>query len=305
MKNKKWIKLVIVLTISISVFSLWILTYFIRERIYIRNNLVDNEFFHTVDNLDNNFENYKNRSSILEDLSKMNNMLHSSKTFEFIEMKVGSSFVFKSSYKANQSFADSNDDYNYSNELKNVKSIKVSNNAKYFFNIQIEDGDYFNENDYIYTDDTISIILGNSYKNFYKINDTINLMIYGNNIEAKVKGFLKQGSNVIYFNENVILDKFIMIPSEKFDKNYNIKNNFMHVFKVLLDRNNGIISPINKKENVTKELQNICQTVNLPYTLSINIDELYENNNKNIIFLSFIIAVNIILLIVLLQIKKK
>lgn len=301
MKNTKCVKIIIAILIIILFFLLYLFTYPVKEMIYIKNNLVDNNFFHTVDGLDYNFSEYKNRTTMLEDLSEMNNMLHSTKSFDFIEMRAGYSFCFalKNSYRADESFFDSEREYNYSDELRNIKAVSLSNNAYEVFNIVMEEGNFFDKNDFIYKDDTIPIILGNDYKNHYKLNDTINLVLRGQNKKASIKGFLKPESSIIYFNKELILDKFVLIPAENFDKDYNLEKDFMHSFSTLLDRNNGIVNPIGTKEGIEQELKQMCDKVNLPYALSANIKELHKYNNKSIIILSILLIIDISLIAIL------
>lgn len=307
MKNTKYTKIIIAILVIILFFLLYLFTYPVKEMIYIKNNLVDNNFFHTVDELDYNFSEYKNRTTILEDLCEMNNMLHSARSFTFIEIRAGYNFCFalKNSYRADKSFFDSEREYNYSDELRNIKTVSLSNNAYEVFNIVMEEGNFFDKNDFIYKDNTIPIILGNDYKNYYKLGDTIDLVLRGQNKKASIKGFLKPESSIIYFNKELKLDKFVLVPVENFDKDYNINKDFMHSFSTLLDKNNGIVSPIGTKEEIGQELKQMCEKVNLPYILSANIKELCKSNNKAIIILSILFISDISLIVILFTKLKK
>lgn len=279
--KKRTVSVLLTIVIIVSVFILIKLIY---ERSILEKEVVKSNFCHTVDLLDDKFEEYKGRASILQDLNKMNEMLHNAESFEFIEVKVGACYVSKDSYKGNINNSYDEEDFNYSNELRKVKSIQISDNAPDFFEMVVANGEYFNDSDFMYKENNINIILGSSYAEIYNIGETIEMVVNGQKLIGKVKGFLAPEANVIYFNQRIVLDNFIIIPQEEvcIDEN----KDFMHAFTVLLDKNNGVVVPIESETKVEGELSDMCTKVELPYTLSIKGNEIFRVNTIKIIVVS-------------------
>lgn len=287
---KKYNKILLIIIIIINIPFIIILNKNIKDFNSMNEHLVQNEFFHTVDLLDDNFDEYKSRLTILEDLSNVNNNLKHAKNFNYIEMKLGTSFVLSNTYRGNESYSYGYQDYLYSEELRSVKSVNLSYEAKDFFDIPVSTGRYFTTDDFTYKN-SINILLGSKYNQIYDIGDDLDLIVNGKERQAKVIGFLEEGANLIHFNQKIILDDFIIIPMEKI----NIQNNdFMYNFKALLDKNNGVVYPLNNKKSMEKELQIICEQNNLPYVLSANINDLYLEKIINVLITVLVFLISII-----------
>lgn len=234
---------------------------------------------HTVDLFDENFSEIRSRKNILEQLKDINHKFNTSNNFDFIEINL-SSVYGNNKIKYNAAYFDEN--------VMDYFSLKTENNKKFERN-------YFENNL-----KNIPIILGNNYKSQYKIGDKIKLIIRGYETDCYILDFINKGESIIYFNTQVNLDDYFIIPFIKTinDKEYSLNDINEYNFRLLLDKNNGLVIPKNNLKNVKLEIKNISNSYSLPYTLSTSYLE-----DTNYIKYSLIIYTLVIIFLIVILIK--
>lgn len=139
---------------------------------------------------------------------------------------------------------------------KPVNSLQCSFNFFKVFNIRLSEGNFNDFNDFTqmkydeWNGRNIPIILGNSYKGIFKLDD----IIESKNLKYKVIGFLEE--NQFYLDKGIYqlnrvknLNTVAIRPSSKDIIDYNINNSFLVMNKLNLDNFNLIKNDI---ENLSK-----------------------------------------------------
>ncbi|MCP1111511.1 hypothetical protein [Ohessyouella blattaphilus] len=106
-------------------------------------------------------------------------------------------------------------------EYVNFSMYKVDKEAIDHYQIQVNEGRQFNNNDFVYTigDKRISVLLGAEYQTIYNLGETIPISLNGKILSAEIVGFLSKGiaiKNDTTFEhvgeKNEYLDRSIIIP---------------------------------------------------------------------------------------------
>ncbi|MCY6957271.1 hypothetical protein [Clostridium brassicae] len=99
-----------------------------------------------------------------------------------------------------------------------VKSLQMNQQAFKFFNLDVSKGRKWEEDDFKYKKDAIPVLLGDSYKNVYKIGEKFTINYYFKDINVKVIGFFKENSKVLYNGEpEFYLDRYIVLPYQNYN----------------------------------------------------------------------------------------
>lgn len=237
---------------------------------------------HTVDLFDENFSEIRNRENIIEDLIRINNSFKNSSHFEFLEINLTTIYQYAAGNRMELNAAY------LSQDIIDYFSLKTENDS--FGTL-----DNF-ENDLKY----MPIILGNHYKLQYQIGDEIELMVRGYPTTAYVIDFLDKDESILYFNVPVNLNDYIILPftsifaanetTEEIDANeYN--------FRLLLDKNNGLVVPHDSIHKVKQEIKNISKYHKLPYALSVSVIEEYRYANGAILICSIVLTICFVIFI--------
>lgn len=273
-----------------------------------RSRYKSNPYVHTVDIFDSTpgaFSEIRNRQSINEDLESINELLHSAVNFDFIEARLGTCYVDRKTYKGDEQFAYSADEFNYSDDVNAVKFCVFSIDFINQFDVQIDNYEEFREEDFVATAHEAGVLLGYDYINIYEINEKINLIHYGVETVATVKGFLKPNSNYMHFNQEIFLDDKIILPFPEIIQNATDDTEKDYNFRLLLDKNNGIVSPKTTLAQAEQEIENISKSYNLPYQTSVSYKELQSEYSTIyiVLILSFCFCL-FCLIIILLRLSK-
>lgn len=184
-----------------------------------------------------------------------------------------------------------------------VKSIQASPNFFDIFNIKLSSGTFEEFNKFTmlnyseWSEEYIPIILGDSYKNIFSLNEIIETKEYS----CKVIGFIEQ--NQFFLDKGIYdltrvknLNTFVISPIPKNIMNANINSAFIIVDNSSSDNFNFIKSKI---DSLAKN-QNIKLTISDP---NENINEFIEilqyNSNIKLIIMYFILLFTVIGLIVI------
>lgn len=241
----------------------------------LQDKTVKNSFVHTVDEFDENFDTIRNRETIVNDLIDINQKFHASENFDFIELALSTIYPNKSDFKGTSQFSYSESDFNYKKHQARIKAVFMGENVPQYFNIALSEGKFFSSSDYIFLDKIeMPVLLGDKYKDIYKLNDTIDLVVQGLKKQGRVIGFLTADSNLSYFNQPIDLSTYVVVPYEKIDSVSNNLDKKEHQFRMMLDKNNGVIAPKSNAKVINEEINSICKSKNLPpYILSSSYQE--------------------------------
>jgi len=93
-----------------------------------------------------------------------------------------------------------------------VKSIQMNEQAYNFYGLRAQDGKEIRWEDVDYASGTVPVLLGNDFKPYYAIGDTIEGWMY-EKLKFQVVGFLEQNSSIPYQGEpNFYLDRHVLTP---------------------------------------------------------------------------------------------
>lgn len=103
------------------------------------------------------------------------------------------------------------------NGFSYVKSLQINKRASDFFNIEVSEGRVFDNNDFEVNEEYLPIILGDAYKEYYKVGDVLEIKYYLKDFNAKVIGFAKPSSKILLNGKlEEYLSNYIIIPQVNF-----------------------------------------------------------------------------------------
>ncbi len=223
---KKLIKiLVLIFLLGVCVLALFFTVRSYKILSIFQDQTVNNSFVHTVDEFDENFDTIRNRETIVKDLIEINQKFHASENFDFIELKLSTIYPNKPGFKGTSQFSYDESDFNYNERQAEIKAVFMGDSAPQYFNIALSEGEFFSASDYIFQDKIeMPIILGDKYKEFYKLNDTIDLVVEGLTKKGRVIGFLTEDSSLSYFSHPIDLSTYVVVPYESRCKRASVSN---------------------------------------------------------------------------------
>lgn len=327
-KKYKVITVMIYLQVTLILLLLGSFLYFMDSLKYEENGLKETyegkALYQLIDNYVNEDEEIlMNSDNSLEIVKNYYNNLNSSKNFQYLNINnqaIGLinhniDDIFKYGYELGQIPETDN------NNITPIKSIQINRQAFDFFKIDVSDGVSFSQDDFKFNDNFIPVILGNSYKDIYKIGDILPIEYYLTKFNAKVIGFAKSDSKVL-LNRNMeeYLDRYMIIPQIDFDNPTN-KTEYEFQKIVYLVRSNGYICV----NNTAEDIQNMMLDIKLisektgfdkylfigynPHLNQYNnlLSIIKENQNliKTILSLITIFSIFILILVILLQNKRR
>ena len=215
-KKYKVITVMIYLQVTLILLLLGSFLYFIDSLKYEENGLKETyegkALYQLIDNYVNEDEEIlMNSDNSLEIVKNYYNNLNSSKNFQYLNINnqaIGLinhdiDDIFKYGYELGQIPETNN------NNITPIKSIQINRQAFDFFKIDVSDGVSFSQDDFKFNDNFIPVILGNSYKDIYKVGDILPIEYYLTKFNAKVIGFAKSDSKVLLNgNMDEYLDRY-------------------------------------------------------------------------------------------------
>lgn len=97
-------------------------------------------------------------------------------------------------------------------DMVTVNAIQITQNAPHFFPIRVSEGRSFTGSDFVFHDQTISIMMGQEYQNDYEIDEIVTIEYWGKILQAKIIGFVDSQSYIIKSGNQQYLDNFIIVP---------------------------------------------------------------------------------------------
>lgn len=327
-KKYKVITIMIYFQVTLILLLLGSFLYFMNSLKYEENGLKEiyegKALYQLIDNyINEDEETLMNNDNSLEIVKNYYNSLNSSKNFQYlnvnnqamglIDYKVND--IFKYGYEFGQLPEPNN------SNITPIKSIQINKQAFDFFKIDVSDGVSFSQDDFKSNDKFIPVILGNSYKDMYKVGDTLPIEYYLTKFNAKIIGFAKPNSKVL-LNGNMeeYLDRYMIIPQIDFDKPTN-KTEYEFQKIVYLVRSNGYISVNNNIEaiqNMMSDIKLISEKTGFdkysfvgynPHLNQYNnlLSVIRENQHliKTILLIVTIFSILILTIVILLQNKRR
>ena len=146
------------------------------------------------------------------------------------------------------------------------------------FDDYIEEGKNFSSEDFIVnnSEQEINVILGNSYKDIYKIGDELNLSLHEKPLKFRVIGFLKKDIEKFSSKSEKNLNETIIMPF--YDINY-VPNDEIDEFyqKVYYtQKNEGRIKL--KESEINKIIQNVQNIENIYYDYLEKVEKVSKKN---------------------------
>lgn len=225
LKNKKWFTLflgllsflfsvvlfVLLVNINISKIEIRSASKFHNYNIYqITDDLIGEreiEFFKDVKNYDllNDFNNgvFKNSKVVF---------------YNAVSQPIGlKQYPSDKKFSAYYEWGATNDIYEYEGALyQTTKSIQITKSVFDYNDVELMEGLPFDDSAYVYVAgrNEIPVILGSDYRQYYKLNDQLELHYYYEKFVGRVVGFAKENA-FIFTNHNPqqVLNRYILLPS--------------------------------------------------------------------------------------------
>ena len=176
--------------------------------------------------------------------------------------------------------------------ISSLNSFQLNLNAYNHFFDFIGEGRGFCESDFQYKrNEKVPIILGNDYKSYYSIGDSIKLNYLEKDFEYEIIGFFEQGLNIKIENSEYSMDKYLCVPFFEFDGNVIDDSEKVFWLRCYEEKNLGyikvdIINDMSEEETIEfykTKIQNNAEKLMLKYsTLDIiyDISSGIANNNE-------------------------
>ncbi|WP_432702291.1 hypothetical protein [Lysinibacillus sphaericus] len=225
LKNKKWFTLfiglisflfsvvvfVLLVNINISKIEIRSASKFHNYNIYqITDDLIGEreiEFFKDVKNYDllNDFNNgvFKNSKVVF---------------YNAVSQPIGlKQYPSDKKFSAYYEWGATNDIYEYEGALyQTTKSIQITKSVFDYNDVELMEGLPFDDSAYVYVAgrNEIPVILGSDYRQYYKLNDQLELHYYYEKFVGRVVGFAKENAFIFTNLEpQQVLNRYILLPS--------------------------------------------------------------------------------------------
>ncbi len=161
----------------------------------------------------------------------------------------------------------------------NLRTLMIGESFYKQLDNYIEEGKNFSSQDFTVnsSEQEISMILGNSYKDIYKIGDEINLYLFQKPLKFKVIGFLKKDSEKFAPYPAKNLNETVVIPF--YDINYMPNNKIDDSYQKMyyIQKNSGYIK---LEESETNEvIKNVENIENIYYDYLERVEKLAKEND--------------------------
>ncbi|POZ54485.1 hypothetical protein LYSIN_03820 [Lysinibacillus sphaericus] len=225
LKNKKWFTLfiglisflfsvvvfVLLVNINISKIEIRSASKFHNYNIYqITDDLIGEreiEFFKDVKNYD-----------ILNDFN--NGVFKNSKVvfYNAVSQPIGlKQYPSDKKFSAYYEWGATNDIYEYEGALyQTTKSIQITKSVFDYNVVELVEGQPFDDSAYVYIagKNEIPVILGSDYRQYFKLNDQLELQYYYEKFVGRVVGFAKENAFIFTnYDPQQVLNRYILLPS--------------------------------------------------------------------------------------------
>lgn len=315
-RDKKTI-VVLMLLSMIGIYCVSIANYLLshsKEQLKEYNEVYEDVQFYTL--LDNFIG---EKSFVLDDVQSANKMkafmisLQNSEYFEYLMMYEQPIYIENYQGKDNNIYG-----YEHSTDLSSktidlmdkegnirkstiVKAFWFGDNVVDYFELELSSGRNFENNDFeLRPSESISVILGSNYSDEYKIGDTIYLSYVFSESEAKIIGFLEEGSNVYYRGKFLNLDNYVIMPvfqNDEYEGNQIYNFSINHIYTL---RNSGVIATKLSVEDIQEIINDYSKEVGLDdgYYITEYDSFAKQNFDTGVELVSFLLAIIVVLIII-------
>lgn len=205
------------------------------------------------------------------ELSDNTNYTYLDKTCQgiYMENNLGTNIFLYGYEKGSENYYSDEQNINY----YNFKNVTINNNCWLYYNFKVIKGRCFEENDYYYND-TIPVILGYEYKDYYDIGDIFQGEYLSCEFKYKVVGILEKDSIINIQNEILFLDRYIISPSVVVPELPNNKNELFYQSASYLQKIRGsiVLSENFSLPDLNYKLENLKNTYGMFELFIINED---------------------------------
>lgn len=168
--------------------------------------------------------------------------------------------------------------YNKKGVLKYVaKCYQVSENFFDEFSLKFQEGKKFTKNDYDFADNkNVAVILGNTYKDSFRVGDSFKVQYLTETITLEVKGFLEKDAYYYDGYEYQNCNRYMIIPA----LNPSQTNITTFEKQKLLQEMMGIVITTENFKTTSNEINHLLEEANAPR--GINGIELIDSNSKTL-----------------------
>ncbi len=143
-----------------------------------------------------------------------------------------------------------------------VKALWIGDNIMEKFNLNLQEGRGFSKSDfYVTVEGKTAVILGSEYADNYTVGDVVYIDYVFYKRKAVVVGILEEGSNVIYDNTFLNLDRYVLVPFVENDTDREAFIFSMSPIHIYFLRTSGIIesklAPSDVQQILTKYSQDV------------------------------------------------
>ncbi|MFD2671775.1 hypothetical protein [Marinicrinis sediminis] len=98
--------------------------------------------------------------------------------------------------------------------FQSVKSMQVNHHVIAFNHLQLANGRFFDEHEYVLTNEQIPVVLGSEYAGYYQIGDQVKIDYYNERFVGTIVGFLQPNQKITTANHpEMLLDRYIILPA--------------------------------------------------------------------------------------------
>lgn len=120
-------------------------------------------------------------------------------------------------------------------ESYSVKALELDAAAWEFYALEVAEGEEPEWGRIDYAGDSVSVILGDSYRGTYSLEDRFSVNFYGRKLDAHVSGFLRPNSYIYYKGDaNYSLDDQIVVPYPSQVAEADIAGEYADFYRILL-----------------------------------------------------------------------
>jgi len=163
------------------------------------------------------FSSFRDSSESVNSVGRFYNQLNSSHAFTFLsvfDQQVPTrNFKGGDDFNAYESLSNLSTDPTTGEEIRNIKSFQLNQRAFDFYHLQVSEGSAPNWSQIDYSTGHIPVLLGQGYRDLYRLGDTLHGNLYFRPMQFEVVGFLEEATSIYYRgNMNTFLDKSLVIP---------------------------------------------------------------------------------------------
>lgn len=182
----------------------------------------------------------------------------------------------------------------------NVNCIQLTKNVLIYYPIELSSGEIFQPKDFIFPNqgDSIPVLAGSDFQEFFQIGTTFEFLYWGKIIQARIIGFLDEGTDIQWKGASPILDDYFLVPFLDCDFFPEQKEDFQFQAISYLTRINGIAVPRDgfKMVDIIDYVDNLSEKYKLPdflyqgiYSIRSSLPSLFRNLDHKILKILFVV----------------